>query len=108
MHKTLDQIKREEASRLANVVEALADRLGAFARTRGGRYLLFGSTAKGEIRFDSDIDLLVDFPAESEAEAWRLAEDLCARYRVECDIAPLMWCEPTFVAQVTGHARIFG
>ncbi|WP_376100065.1 nucleotidyltransferase family protein [Roseomonas sp. CCTCC AB2023176] len=28
----------------------------------GGRYLLFGSAARGEMRHDSDVDILLDFP----------------------------------------------
>ncbi len=42
------------------------------ARTAGG-FLLFGSAARGEMRFDSDVDILVDFPPD----AWRDPLELC-------------------------------
>ncbi|MGN6549902.1 MAG: hypothetical protein ACTHJ3_08430, partial [Pararhizobium sp.] len=67
-----------------------------------------GSLANGRARFDSDVDLLLDFPQESVGEAWRLAEDLCAGLAIELDIKPLAWCDPTFAAKVMVSARIIG
>jgi predicted nucleotidyltransferase len=77
-------------------------------RSKGGRFLLYGSAARGEIRFDSDIDLLVDFPADSESEAWRLAEDVCAAHGMEANIMPLAWCTPRFIAHVLPQAVVLG
>ncbi|WP_046868648.1 nucleotidyltransferase domain-containing protein [Microvirga massiliensis] len=53
----------------ASAVRAISEHLRQYARSKGGRFLLSGSTARGETRFDSDIDLLLDFPAHIEADA---------------------------------------
>ena len=106
MYRSIESRKRDEARRRAEVPAALEARLGEFARRRGGRYLLYGSLARGQARRDSDVDLLVDFPPEFEAEAWRLAEDACAALKIESDIKPLAWCAKAFRDKVVPGARI--
>ena len=53
----------------ASAVRAISEHLHQYARSKGGRFPLSGSTARGETGFDSDIDLLLDFPAHLEADA---------------------------------------
>jgi len=106
MYPSLESRKRAEADRRAGLADILAGRLAPFARRHGGRFILFGSLARGEARYDSDVDLLLDFPSEHEAAAWRLAEDLCAEFGIELDIKPVAWCEPAFVAKVLPGARL--
>jgi predicted nucleotidyltransferase len=108
MYRSIESRKSEEAGRRGQVAAILAARLSSFAVQNRGRYILYGSLARGEARHDSDVDLLIDFPNNSEAEAWRLAEDVCADLNVECDIKPLAWCDPKFVARIWPHARILG
>ena len=108
MYPSVATRKHEEAARRAGLVEEIAARLRPYARKRGGRYILFGSLARGDARFDSDVDLIIDFPAEWESEAWRTAEDLCAELRIEVDMRPLGWCAPEFVARIMPDARVIG
>lgn len=108
MYRSIAQRKKDEAERRARGVDAMSRRLESFARDKGGRYLLYGSAARGQIRHDSDVDLLLDFPADWEAEAWRLAEDLSADLGVDADIKPLGWCEGDFAEKVLQEARIIG
>jgi predicted nucleotidyltransferase len=108
MYQTVEMRKRAEAERRVGIPDILHDRLSGFARDHGGRFILYGSLAKGQPRFDSDVDLLLDFPAEVEGEAWRLAEELCAELRVELDIKPLAWCDPEFASKTMPKARIIG
>lgn len=108
MYPSVESRKRAEAARRGGAADILADRLSAYAKTHGGRYFLFGSLARGEARYDSDVDLLIDFPPDQQAAAWRIAEDLCSELRIELDIKPLAWCDPAFVAKIMPSARVIG
>lgn len=63
---------------LRTVVEAKRDAIrAAVARHHGRRVRLFGSVARGEDRPGSDVDLLVDFDAESSLfDVIRLTREL--------------------------------
>ncbi|GJD57710.1 nucleotidyltransferase domain-containing protein [Methylobacterium dankookense] len=106
MIRTLRDRKRDEARRRTEAVAVLSERLRRHAREAGGRYLLYGSAGRGAMRFDSDVDLLVDFPAEAEAAAWRFAEAACAAEGIAADIRPIAWCTEPFRAQILPEARI--
>jgi predicted nucleotidyltransferase len=106
MYRSIEQRKHDEARRRAGVPTALEARLCEFARRHEGRYVLYGSLARSEARWDSDVDLLVDFPPEFEAEAWRLAEEACAAMNIESDIKPLAWCTQAFREKALSAAKI--
>ncbi|GEP03665.1 nucleotidyltransferase family protein [Methylobacterium oxalidis] len=108
MYRTLARRKADAAESRQAAVVALSARLHAFARERGGRFLLYGSAARGTMRHDSDVDLLLDFPPEVEADAWRFAEDLCTASGIESDILPLAWCTPAFAERILPQAMVLG
>ena len=62
---TLSEIKAAEAARRREAVTALKVDLAAYARTHGGRFLLFGSAARGTMRYDSDVDILVEIAKDA-------------------------------------------
>ena len=70
---TLKERKAREAERRRQAVAELREVLAAYAREHRGRYLLFGSAARGGMRYDSDVDILVDFPCEALNDAWNFA-----------------------------------
>ena len=76
---TLAERKATEAARRRAAVETLASALADYARTHGGRFLLFGSAARGQMKYHSDVDLLLDFPPEALSEAWNFAESVLGR-----------------------------
>ncbi|MBC8129227.1 MAG: nucleotidyltransferase domain-containing protein [Rhizobiaceae bacterium] len=100
MFLTVSHRKLMEAERRSKAAGSLKTILAAHARRLGGRYLLYGSAAKGTMTFDSDIDLLLDFPDETEAEAWRAAESACVALGMEYDIMPLKWTKGRLRATV--------
>lgn len=103
---TLPERKAREAARRTDAVARVSARLAAYARAHGGRYLIYGSAARGAMRFDSDVDILVDFPPELHADSWRFAEDACAEERLPADIRPYAWCSERFLAHVSRDWRV--
>src|SRR5579864_7528960 len=102
-------MSERKAARVAEIRRALAvlrERLAEYARTHGGRFLLYGSAARGELRFDSDIDLLIDFPEDRLSDGWRFAEDACRELDLKADLCPLAWCRDEFVAHISKHAVV--
>lgn len=103
---TLREHKALEADRRRRAVLTLREGLGAYTHAHGGRFLLFGSAARGEMRHNSDVDILVDFPPDALDAAWVYAEDTCRSLRLTPDIRPLAWCSPAFLAHVTQAAQV--
>jgi predicted nucleotidyltransferase len=93
---TLAERKAAEAERRQSAVDEMRPVLAAYAREHGGRFLLFGSAARGQMRFDSDVDILVDFPPDALNDAWNFAERACWDRRLEPDITPFSWCKGRF------------
>lgn len=83
---TVSERKKTEAERRSRAARTVADELRAFARSNGGRFVLFGSFASGAMRFDSDLDVLIDFDPDTRVEAWSVVERACARAAIEPDI----------------------
>src|SRR3984885_14513816 len=98
---TLSERKATEARRRCDAVHDLRSALAAYAREHGGRFLLFGSAARGQMRFDSDVDILADFPPDALDDAWNFAERACWDRHLEPDITPLSWCKGRFRDRVT-------
>jgi predicted nucleotidyltransferase len=77
------------------------------ART-GGRYLLFGSAARERLKFNSDVDLLMDFPEHALSDAWTFAETACWDLNLEPDLLPYGGCKPKFLAHIAADIRVLG
>ena len=70
---------------------------------------VFGSAARGELRPDSDIDLLVVFEAEASVGFLRLAEvaeALAALLGRPVDLVPKNGLKPLLRPQVLAEARL--
>jgi predicted nucleotidyltransferase len=103
---TLSERKAAEAERRRGAVAELREARAAYAREHGGRYLLFGSAARREMRCDSDVDILVDFLPDALDEAWNFAERACWDRRLEPDIIPFAWCKGRFRDRVTPDLQV--
>jgi predicted nucleotidyltransferase len=103
---TLAERKAADVAAKTAAADELLRALTSQAWEIGGRYLLYGSAARGELRPDSDVDLLLDFPdSDATATAWGFAEDECARLGLDCDIRPIAMCEPHFLDHVLPGVR---
>jgi predicted nucleotidyltransferase len=105
---TLTERKTTEAVRRAAAVETLVPVLAAYARTHGGRFLLFGSAARGQMKFTSDVDLLLDFPDAAFGAAWDFAEAACWDRGLEPDLLPYGGCKPAFLDHIAPDLRVLG
>ncbi len=93
---TLTDRKNAEAARRQSAVATLVPILTDYARTHGGRFLLFGSAARGTMAYHSDVDILIDFPEDTAGDAWNFAETACWDLRLEPDLMPYSWCKQDF------------
>ena len=58
------------------------------------------------MRFDSDLDVLVDFPADRTGEAWRFVETIAAKLAVPVDIHDARTTKAAFVERVLGKGIV--
>jgi predicted nucleotidyltransferase len=105
---TVAERKAAEATRRQCAVAELRRALDSYARAHGGRFLLFGSAARGQKRYDSDVDILVEFPPDPQAAAWNFAERACWDRRLDPDVIGLAWCTDEFLASVRPGAEVLG
>ncbi|NDW03828.1 nucleotidyltransferase family protein [Jiella pacifica] len=97
---TLTERKASEAARRERAAEAVVDALAAYARGKGGTFTVFGSYVTKTMRFDSDLDILVDFPADRSAEAWDFVEETSALHRIPADIHDARTMTAPFLGRV--------
>lgn len=103
---TLAERKRRQQEAYALGVARLRTALSAFARAEGGEFLIFGSAARGDYRFDSDVDILLRFPRTKESLAWAFAESSCRALQLVPDIRPERLCDEAFVKAVAKDAQV--
>ena len=74
---TVAERKAQAIARLKTAFASTRAALAAYAAERRGRFVIFGSFARDDIRPGSDIDLIVDFPTDKERSARDAAEAIC-------------------------------
>jgi len=104
--QTLDERKRARAEEIREGVGRLRDELAEYGRTHGGRFWLYGSAVTDRIRYDSDIDILVDFDPLRTAAAFDFLESACARLRLKLDAQPKAWCTAAFIDRISLKALV--
>ena len=104
----LQDRKSVEAARMEAAVAELTPVLAAYAREHGGRFILFGSAARREMRPGSDVDIIVDFSVEEELPAWLFVEAECINRGLPPDIHLRAWRADKFVARAEQEGQILG
>lgn len=105
---TLADRKRRKVGQLRSATSDVMALLGTYAAKRSGRFLVFGSAARGDLRFDSDFDLLIDFPLESERAARDYAEKVSIEHGLKPDIHMASEASPALMDRVRRDARVLG
>ena len=104
--QTLAQRKQARVEEIRAGVACLREALAAYGRTHGGRFLIYGSAVTGRLHYDSDVDLLVDFPAPATSAAVDFVEETCARLNLPVDVQPKTWCKEAFLARIVPQAQV--
>ncbi len=105
---TLSARKDMEVRRRRAAAERVELLLADHARARGGRYVVFGSVARHETRYDSDFDVLVDFPPALEREARDYAEAICIENGLHPDVHLKPDASPALLERVARDGRTLG
>lgn len=103
----LDDIRDREVERRRKAALALRDLMREVAPRLGGRFILYGSAARDDLRADSDIDVLLDFPLERQAEAYRVLEEASSSWKVKVDILPRSVVSDRFFEHIMKDAEVF-
>jgi tRNA nucleotidyltransferase (CCA-adding enzyme) len=103
---TMRELKAAELARREAAVADLSRELAAYAAGHNGRYILYGSAARGTMRHDSDVDILADFPPDALDDAWVFAEEACWRRRLSPDIRPKTWVGRDFLGHIAPDIKI--
>lgn len=103
---TLSERKSAEAERRKRAARDATDELRAYARLHGGRFIVFGTYVTDAMRFDSDLDIMIDFPPAAVGDAWRFAEDVCMRHVVPLDIHDAATTKPAFTRRILATGMV--
>jgi predicted nucleotidyltransferase len=100
---TVAERKSRETARRRAAADLVVSEMRAFGAKRGGRFLIFGSVAEDRMKFDSDLDVVVDFPADREAEALEFVEDICRKHGLPSDVHLKSEASGRFLDRIRGH-----
>lgn len=103
---TLLERKTAAALHITRACELLKVELAHYARQHGGRFALYGSVARGDHRFDSDVDILVDFPDSEESDAWHFVEAACRRLELKADLRFWRTASARFLHHIERDMRV--
>ena len=97
---TIAERKDRKRERLRAAAREVCAELARYATAHAGRYLLFGSFARGEERFDSDFDVLVDFPEPAARAAREFVEERCRFHGLTPDIHMRSEASPELLSRI--------
>ena len=103
---TLAERYRRKMEHMRQAIAEVDGLLTVYARERGGRFLRYGSTAKGHARGHSDVDIIADFPGEASFEAANYAEQMLIDRALKPDVSPSGFISAKFIARVEEGAVI--
>lgn len=102
---TIKERKENEARRRRTAIERVERLLAAYAQAHGGTFMVFGSVARNEVRYDSDFDVVADFPRSQIRGAVDYAESICAEHRLKPDVHSIAEVSPDFIDRVRHEWR---
>jgi predicted nucleotidyltransferase len=104
--QTLDERRRARVEEIRTGFARLCDEMAGYGRTHGGKFWVYGSAVTGCLRYDSDIDVLVDFDQSQIPPAFDFLESACVRLKLKLDAQPKAWCSPAFIDRISSKALV--
>lgn len=104
-YPTLSERKHAKVAAMQAALERLAGELTGYARQHGGAFTIFGSAARGDMRFDSDVDILVDFPSDIAWDALAHAESRAFALDLKPDVQLKSLSGPRLLARIAAEGR---
>lgn len=108
MTVTVAQRKARTVARLNEAAKAAGQDLRSYALQNGGRFILSGSTATGNLKYDSDIDLIVDFAPPDDRPAYAEAERICIAHGLSPDVHYLAEVSDRLLARIKDERVVIG
>jgi predicted nucleotidyltransferase len=68
--------------------------------------VIYGSIARKQMRTDSDVDILVDFPIPGDVDARAFAEQACHDRGLTPDVRDRAWCSQRLRARIAAEGRV--
>lgn len=106
MVATIAERKAERVARLERSVASAMQRLATYAAAHAGRFVVFGSAARGDMHYDSDFDIIVDFPSADERQARAFAEATSHALGLRPDLVLIADASPALMERVERDAVI--
>lgn len=106
MVATVSARKEIQVDRIRAALERVERLLATYAHEHGGRFVVFGSVARNEIRHDSDFDLLIDFPPHLERQARSYAESICVEHGISADLHLLPDASSALLERIRRDGRV--
>jgi predicted nucleotidyltransferase len=105
--RTIDQRRGEERVRLQAALGSLRATLTVYAAAHGGRFVLYGSAARGGLRCDSDVDIVVDFSADQRDAAMDFLEADARRLDLRLDARSADFVSRRFLDDIVAGGEVF-
>lgn len=103
---TLAERQRRKMDRIqASIVEIDAS-LTDYARRNAGRFIRFGSTARGGGGADDDVDIIAHFADDGSLKAASFAEEQCLAHGLVPDVRPSLGTSSSFLKRVAADGII--
>jgi predicted nucleotidyltransferase len=100
---TVPERKAREAARRRFAAQEVMAEARTFAALHGGRFYVFGSVAEDRMGYDSDFDVVVDFPTATEVEAAEFVEKACRRRALPSDVHLKSRASAKFLDRIRDH-----
>ena len=101
---TVQERKTRRAEQLRAAAKSAIAKLRIYATERSGQFLVFGLAARNDMQFDSDFDVIVDFPLGAQSAARDYAEDICRSVGLTPDVHLISEASPTLMSRVSRDA----